>query len=86
MHDRLTQTHTPSTRRPSGDFRFKLNRQTQETVEPIKGDMSNMAHVSWRAYVHDGGDGSAGKEGFPEKGQQKGEEREVWSEKGIARE
>lgn len=75
--------HTPSTRRPSGDLRFKLNRQAQETVEPIKGDMRNMAHVSWGTNVHNNGaDVSARKlEGFPEKGQKKSQERS--EEKGI---
>lgn len=76
--------YLPSTGRPSGDFRFELNRQTQETIEPIEGDMRNMAHVSWGPNVHVAEvvlgvtTTLESKEGFSEKGHQKGQKWKVW--------
>lgn len=42
----------PSTWCPPWHFWFKLHRQTQKPIEPIEGDMSNMAYVSWPADLH----------------------------------
>ncbi len=42
----------PCTGRPPRHLRFKLHRQSQEPIEPIKGNMRHMAHISRQPDLH----------------------------------
>jgi len=71
----------PSTGRPRGDFRFKLTWQAQEAIEPVEGDMRNMAHVSGPANLHGAEVTSpltlASNQRFPQKGHKNGQQRQL---------
>lgn len=47
-----SQKMLPCTRGPSGHFRLKLHRQTQEAIEPIEGDMGHVAHIGGPTDLH----------------------------------
>lgn len=95
-HSHFTQNHSgtftptqnkkinkklPCTRSPPGDFRFKLHRQTQEPIEPIKGDMRHVAHIGWPADLHSTKLPPitlARNQRFPEKGYKQCQERKLF--------
>lgn len=44
--------NVPSTGSSTGDLRLELNRQAQETIEPVEGDVSHVADVGRPADLH----------------------------------